>query len=166
MADEHIIKKYANRRLYDVAAKKHVTLEDIRRRVSRGERVRVYDDKSGTDITRQILLQILSDQEQRDEPILSVTLLESLIRFYGSGMQSLMTRYLESSIAAFLEQQASFQERFNDLVGKSPLASFAKMAQSNAEQVQALQRQFLDALNPFSSAREAAANDDKENDDK
>ncbi len=160
MADEHIIKKYSNRRLYDLAEKKHVTLKDIRLRIASGEKVRVYDDKSGADITRQVLLQILSDREQKDDPILSVTLLESLIRFYGSGMQSLMTRYLESSVAAFLEQQASFQQRFKDMLDASPLGTFAKMAQDNAEHVQSLQRQFFEAFNPFSTNRPNAANDE------
>lgn len=165
MSDERIIKKYANRRLYDVGDKKHVTLENIRRRVAAGERVRIYDDKSGADITRQVLLQILADQEQNEEPILSVTLLESLIRFYGSGMQSLMTRYLESSVATFLEQQATFQQRFNDLIEHSPFAPFAKMARGNAAQLQALQRQLLDSFNPFSPTKGSAANDDNSDKD-
>ena len=81
------IKKYANRRLYDTTASRHVTLQDILKLVASGEEITVVDDTSGDDITRNILLQILAEQEQGGRPILSTEMLMQIIRFYGNPMQ-------------------------------------------------------------------------------
>ena len=81
------IKKYANRRLYDTEASRHVTLDGIRQLVAGGEDVMVIDDTSGQDITRSILLQVISEQEQGGRPILSAEMLKQIIRFYGNPMQ-------------------------------------------------------------------------------
>ena len=89
-----VIRKYANRRLYDATASRHVTLEDIRRLIAAGERVQVIDDRSGEDLTRAVLLQIISEQEQFGAPVLSVQLLEGIIRFYGNPVQDMLSRYL------------------------------------------------------------------------
>ncbi len=87
MSDERLIRKYSNRRLYDSRSSRHVTLGDIRKMIVCGDRVKVVDDKSGEDLTRQILLQIISNQEQFGTPVLSMELLESLIRFYGDPVE-------------------------------------------------------------------------------
>ena len=89
-----VIRKYANRRLYDATASRHVTLEDIRRLIAGGERVQVLDDRSGEDLTRAVLLQIISEQEQFGAPVLSVQVLEGIIRFYGNPVQELLSRGL------------------------------------------------------------------------
>jgi polyhydroxyalkanoate synthesis repressor PhaR len=105
MGSERTIKKYANRRLYDSTVSRHVTLEDIRALIVDGEKIRVIEDKTGTDITRLILLQVIAEQEQFGQPILSTQLLESIIRVYGNGKHEAMTCCLQESIASFLREQ-------------------------------------------------------------
>ena len=98
MAEERLIRKYANRRLYDAQDSRHVTLDDLRQLLARGVRLKVIDDKSGDDLTRSMLLQIIATQEQFGTPVLSTQLLEAIIRFYGNPIQQLLTSYLEQSI--------------------------------------------------------------------
>src|SRR5262245_36228052 len=105
MTQERLIKKYANRRLYDASQSKHITLDDIRNLVVSGTRVKVIEDKTNEDITRLILLQVIADQEQFGRPILSTPLLESLIRFYGNSLQAFLSAYLEKSVETFMRQQ-------------------------------------------------------------
>ena len=102
MSEERLIKKYANRRLYDAAQSRHITIDDIRNMVIAGTRVKVIEDKSNEDITRLVLLQVIADQEQFGRPILSTALLESMIRFYGNSMQSYFSSYLEKSVETFV----------------------------------------------------------------
>ena len=102
MSEERLIKKYANRRLYDAAQSRHITIDDIRNMVVAGIRVKVIEDKSNEDITRLVLLQVIADQEQFGRPILSTSLLESMIRFYGNSMQSHFSSYLEKSVETFV----------------------------------------------------------------
>ena len=97
MTTARLIKKYANRRLYDASQSRHVTLEDIREFIMHGEKITVVEDKSGEDITRLILLQVIAEQEQFGKPILSTQLLESIIRYYGNGMHEFMSRYLTAA---------------------------------------------------------------------
>ena len=93
MQQERLIRKYSNRRLYDTAASRHVTLDDLRQLIVAGERIKVVDDKSGEDLTRAVLLQIIAEQEQFGMPVLGSELLEMIIRFYGGPMQALLSRY-------------------------------------------------------------------------
>jgi len=87
MSNERLIKKYANRRLYDSTESRHVTLEDIRKMIVSGSKVKVVDDKSGEDLTRAVLLQVIAEQDQYGTPVLSTELLEAIIRFYGNPVQ-------------------------------------------------------------------------------
>ena len=105
MSEERLIKKYANRRLYDASQSRHITLDDIRDLVVAGVRVKVVEDKTHEDITRLILLQVIADQEQVGRPILSTALLETLIRFYGNSLQTFLSAYLEKSVATFVHEQ-------------------------------------------------------------
>jgi polyhydroxyalkanoate synthesis repressor PhaR len=105
MSEARLIKKYANRRLYDASQSRHITLDDIRNLVVAGVRVKVIEDKTNADITRLILLQVIADQEQFGRPILSTALLETLIRAYGNSMQSFLSAYLEKSVATFMHEQ-------------------------------------------------------------
>src|SRR5260370_15303686 len=98
MAEERLIRKYANRRLYDAHDSRHVTLDDLRKLIAGGQRIKVVDDKSGDDITRSILLQIIASQEQFGTPVLSLQLLEAIIRFYGNPIQQRLTSYLDHLI--------------------------------------------------------------------
>ena len=135
MSKERLIKKYANRRLYDASISKHVTLADIRQLIVQGERIRVVEDKTNEDITRLILLQVIAEQEQFGKPILTTQLLESIIRFYGGPMQDFMTRYLESSVEAFMRQQESLQQQISQMltVAPPPMNAMAELARQNME---------------------------------
>jgi polyhydroxyalkanoate synthesis repressor PhaR len=105
MSEERVIKKYANRRLYDASQSRHITLDDIRNLVVAGVRVKVIEDKTNDDITRLILLQVIADQEQFGQPILSTAVLETLIRCYGNSMQGFLSAYLEKSVENFVHEQ-------------------------------------------------------------
>jgi len=124
MSEERLIKKYANRRLYDAAQSRHITIDDIRDMVIAGTRVKVIEDKSNEDITRLVLLQVIADQEQFGRPILSTSLLESMIRFYGNSMQSYFSSYLEKSVETFIRQQEVMQQQMNG--APNPLAELAR----------------------------------------
>ncbi len=145
---ERLIKKYANRRLYDASQSRHVTLEDIREFIVQGEKVRVVEDKTGDDITRLILLQVIAEQEQFGKPILSTQVLESIIRFYGNGLQELMTRYLENSVEAFSSQQEKLQSQVAKILAQSPVGSLAEIAKQNLDYWTKMQEQMLSAFVP------------------
>ena len=140
------IKKYANRRLYDTHASKHVTLDGIRQQVVDGEDIVVTDDTTGQDITRSILLQVIAEQEQVGRPILSAGMLRHIIRFYGNPLQEFMAQYLESSVEAFLNQQKGMQDQFRDLLAKTPMGTMQGMAARNLGMWADMQKAFLDAM--------------------
>jgi len=146
------IKKYANRRLYDTEASRHVTLDGIRQLVAGGEDVAVIDDTTGQDITRSILLQVIAEQEQGGRPILSAEMLKQIIRFYGNPMQELMGGYLERSMQVFMNQQKVLQEQIQQTMGMTPLGPMQNLAQKNLETWAQLQKSFLDALTPRSGS--------------
>lgn len=148
MSQERLIKKYANRRLYDASVSRHVTLDDIRELIIKGEKIRVVEDKSGEDITRLILLQVISEQEQFGKPILSTPLLESIIRFYGNGMHEFMSRYLERSVEAFTQQQETVQSQLAKLLQNTPVATMADLARQNLEAWQKMQQSMLGSMAP------------------
>src|SRR4051794_32595405 len=150
-----VIRKYANRRLYDATASRHVTLEDIRRLIAGGEQVQVVDDRSGEDLTRAVLLQIIAEQEQFGSPVLSVQLLEGIIRFYGNPVQGMLSRYLEQSLGAVLQQQRSVQEQVAKAM-ETPLAPLAELTRQNMEMWSRMQAQLLSAFTPPSSATPSA----------
>jgi polyhydroxyalkanoate synthesis repressor PhaR len=142
------IKKYANRRLYDTQASRHVTLNGIRELVASGEDVVVMDDTSGEDITRSILLQVISEQEQGGRPILSAEMLKHIIRFYGNPLQELMGGYLERSMEGFMNQQKILQDQIQKTMGATSSGTMQSIAQKNVEAWTQLQKSFLDMLTP------------------
>jgi polyhydroxyalkanoate synthesis repressor PhaR len=147
MATERLIRKYANRRLYDATASRHVTLDDLRKMIAAGERVKVVEDKSGEDVTRAMLLQIIANEEQFGTPVLSTQLLEALIRFYGNPIQQLLSQYLEQSISGLLRHQQLMQAEVTKALG-SPLAPLADFARQNFELWAKMQATVLQAINP------------------
>jgi polyhydroxyalkanoate synthesis repressor PhaR len=148
MSQERLIKKYANRRLYDASQSRHITLDDIRALIVKGEKIKVVEDKTGHEITRQILLQVISEQEQFGRPILSTRVLESIIRFYGSSMQGFLASFLEKSVETFLHQQESLQAQLSKLVANTPLATVADLTRQNLETLSKMQESVLGALSP------------------
>lgn len=146
MSEERVIKKYANRRLYDATASRHVTLDDLRKLIVGGAKIKVVEDKSGEDITRSILLQIIADQEQFGQPILSTPTLESIIRFYGDSMQGYMGRYLEQSVAAVVQQQQAMQSQLSKLMHNTPMSPFGDLMQQNLALWQQMQESWLSTM--------------------
>ncbi|MBL6689965.1 MAG: polyhydroxyalkanoate synthesis repressor PhaR [Pseudomonadales bacterium] len=127
-------KKYPNRRLYDIEESKYVTVEDIRKIILNGESITVVDSKTGKDLTRTVLMQIISEQEgEGHEPILTNRVLEQLIRFYGDAMQSIVGRYIEQSITTFLEHQDRYQRSVRDLTSGDPLKLMRNAMEQNME---------------------------------
>jgi len=154
VSEPRLIRKYANRRLYDSTDSRHVTLEDIRKLVAGGVHVKVIDDKSGEDLTRSVLLQIIADQEQFGQPVLSIQLLEGIIRFYGNPVQELLSRYLEQTLGSVLRQQQAVQAEMTKAL-ESPLAPLAELTRQNMEMWARLQSSMLSAMNPRPAGAQA-----------
>jgi polyhydroxyalkanoate synthesis repressor PhaR len=112
------IKKYANRRLYNTGTSTYVTLEDLATMVKTGDDFVVYDAKTGEDITRSVLAQIIFEQENKEgQSLLPISFLRQLIRFYGDSMQMLVPRYLEQSIDTFTREQGKFRDQMAQAFG-------------------------------------------------
>jgi polyhydroxyalkanoate synthesis repressor PhaR len=140
MAAIRIIKKYPNRRLYDTEISSYITIEDVRQLIVDGENFEVRDAKTGEDLTRVVLLQIISEQEQDGEPILSTQLLSHIIRFYGDSMQGFMGNYLERSMQLFMEQQQQFRQQMGGMLGQTPWTMMNQLTERNMEMWQEFQR--------------------------
>jgi polyhydroxyalkanoate synthesis repressor PhaR len=145
MSQERIIRKYANRRLYDTQASRHVTLPDLRALITAGEKIKVVDDKTGEDLTRSVMLQIIADQEQFGAPVLSMELLEMIIRYYASPMQSMLSRYLEQGFATLMKQQDAMRADMNKVLSATPLAPFMDLARANMDAFTKMQSSFFGA---------------------
>jgi polyhydroxyalkanoate synthesis repressor PhaR len=117
-----IIKKYANRRLYDTSASAYVTLEHLSELVRSGKEFTVQDAKTGEDLTRAVLAQIIFEQENRKEGVLPVSFLRQLIQFYGDSFQSMLPAYLELSMKSFTQQQEKWREYMQSALGSEEKA--------------------------------------------
>lgn len=126
------IKKYPNRRLYDTSKSTYITLDDVKTLVLGLERFVVVDSKTEEDLTRSILLQIIMEQEGDDgESVMTNEVLMSLIRFYGQPLRGEMSKYLESSVKVFLEQQDTITDQMQKLADSNPVKMMTKMAEQN-----------------------------------
>ncbi len=126
------LKKYPNRRLYDLTESHYVTIEDVRRMILQGDSIKVADSKDGSDITRTILLQILTEQEaEGHEPVLTNRAIEQIIRFYGTNASNIVSRYIEQSILTFLEHQDQFRRRMREMTALNPV-NFIRQAMERA----------------------------------
>jgi polyhydroxyalkanoate synthesis repressor PhaR len=129
-----VIKKYANRRLYNTGTSTYVTLEDLAAMVKRGEDFVVYDAKTGEDITRSVLTQIIFEQENKaGQNLLPANFLRQLIRFYGDSMQMLVPRYLEVSIESLTREQEKFRQQMTQAFGAGPFAPLEEQVRRNME---------------------------------
>ena len=131
--DVVIIKKYANRRLYDTESSSYITLERLAEMVREKRQFKVVDAKSGEDITRAVLTQIIMDEESRGETVLPVGFLRQLIGMYGGQMPALLPQYLEASLEAFQRNQSQFRDAMAGAFAANP---FAEMARRNMEMFQ------------------------------
>jgi polyhydroxyalkanoate synthesis repressor PhaR len=129
-----VIKKYANRRLYNTGTSTYVTLEDLACMVKNGEDFVVYDAKSSEDITRSVLTQIIFEQENKGgQNLLPIAFLRQLIRFYGDSMQMLVPRYLEVSIESLAREQEKFRKHMSQAFGVGPFAPLEDQVRRNIE---------------------------------
>ncbi len=133
MAETRVIKKYPNRRLYDTEISSYITLEDVRQLICDGEKFEVVDAKSGEDLTRTVLLQIIAEHEEKGQPIFSTELLTQIIRFYGDALQGFMGNYLERSMQLFLEQQSQFRSQLSNLMGQTPWSMLNQLTERNLD---------------------------------
>jgi polyhydroxyalkanoate synthesis repressor PhaR len=124
--DHREIRKYANRRLYDLRSSRYINRDDLRELIAGGETVHVIDDVSGEDITRSLLLQLLAEQELGGQPVLSDTILTELIRYYQHPMQALLGTYLQKSIEGFIAQRQGLQGQLQKVLDAVPGADLAQ----------------------------------------
>jgi len=134
-SDEPItIKKYANRRLYNTGTSTYVTLEDLAAMVKAGQDFLVHDAKTSEDITRQVLAQIIFEQENKEgQSMLPIAFLRQLIRFYGDSMQMLVPRYLEVSIDSLTREQQKFRDQMAQAFGGGPFGALEDQVRRNME---------------------------------
>jgi len=129
------IKKYANRRLYNTGTSTYVTLEDLATMVKNQEEFAVYDAKSGEDITRSVLTQIIFEQENKEgQNLLPINFLRQLIGFYGGSMQKFLPSYLEVSLESFTREQEKFRQQMSQAFGATPFGPiFEETVRRNME---------------------------------
>ncbi len=142
-----IIKKYSNRRLYNTQTSTYITLDDVRDMVREGEEFEVRDAKSNEDLTRQILTQIIFEQELNGaQSMLPTNFLKRMISLYDGNMQDVFPHYLDGSIEAFVANQEKIQEQFKQAWGEyNPMGQFGEISRKNVEMMQSAMQMF----NPF-----------------
>ncbi len=128
---ERLIKKYPNRRLYDTAESRYITLDEVRHMVLEEIPFKVVDRQSNEDITRNILLQIIMEQESAGEPLFSTDVLSRFIRNYGHAAQTGFAEYLDTSLRFFTEQQKSMQAQMGKVLEGTPMDYWMKLGEQN-----------------------------------
>jgi polyhydroxyalkanoate synthesis repressor PhaR len=148
-----VVKKYANRRLYNTATSSYVTLDDLARLIKEGGDFVAYDAKTGEDITRSVLTQIIVEQEQKGQNLLPTSFLRQLIGFYGDSMQFLVPGYLEQAMIAFARNQEQMRKNLQATFGIFPFGQFEEMGKQNI----ALFERALKMLSPYSREEKPVA---------
>ncbi|HTI31576.1 MAG TPA: polyhydroxyalkanoate synthesis repressor PhaR [Sphingomonas sp.] len=152
-----IIKKYANRRLYNTESSSYITLDHLAKLTREGRDFKVLDAKSDEDITHSVLTQIIMDEESRGETLLPPNFLRQLIAMYGDSMQALVPQYLEASMTAFRRNQAQFHDAMKGAFEGGP---FAEIAKRNMAMLEAATSAFVPGSRPKDAAPEPAAVDE------
>ena len=146
--DPITIKKYANRRLYNTGTSTYVTLEDLATMVKDGENFVVFDAKSGEEITRSVLAQIIFEQESKEgQSLLPINFLRQLIRFYGDSMQMMVPRYLEVSLESFTREQEKMRQQMSQAFGVG-VGSFGPMEDQVRRNMEVFEKAFA-MFTPF-----------------
>ena len=146
MSDPRVIKKYPNRRLYDTVESRYITLADVRKLVVDRIDFVVIDKKSQNDITRSILLQVIAEQEQSGEPVMSRDFLSHVIRTYGGPLHGMIGSYLEQSVKLFVSQQREMRERGKSYGGDEFTDAMASLANRNYQRWRAVQDEIYSTL--------------------
>jgi len=150
-----VVKKYANRRLYNTATSSYVTLDDLAKLIKEGGDFVAHDAKTGEDITRSVLTQIIVEQEQKGQNLLPISFLRQLISFYGDSMQFLVPGYLEHAMGAFGRNQDQMRKSLQATFGIFPFGQFEEMGKQNM----AMFQRALNMLAPFGGEEKAPATD-------
>jgi polyhydroxyalkanoate synthesis repressor PhaR len=149
-----VVKKYANRRLYNTATSSYVTLDDLSDMVKEGTDFVVFDAKTGDEITRSVLTQIIFEQESRGQNLLPIQFLRRLIRFYGDSLGGFVPSYLEASMEAFSKQQEEMRARFKDAW---PAGRAMEAFEDQAKQNMAMFERAVRMFSPFAAGAEGVA---------
>jgi polyhydroxyalkanoate synthesis repressor PhaR len=162
-AEPTIIKKYANRRLYHTGTSTYVTLDDLAVMVKKGEDFTVSDAKTGEDITRTVLTQIIFELESKEgqQNMLPVSFLRQLIGYYGDQMQGLVPSYLEHSMQMFAKEQQRFREQMSKAMSGNVMGAMQDQGRANMEMFQ----KAFSLFNPFAAMQAASAKQQGEGDD-
>lgn len=147
-ANAVVIKKYANRRLYNTATSTYVTLDDLSEMVKKGTDFVVYDAKSGEDITRSVLTQIIFEEESKGQNLLPIKFLRQLIHFYGDSMQAFVPGYLEMSLESLTKEQDKLRTQMAEIWGADPFKAMQEQTERNMAMFHDAMRMF----NPFTAA--------------
>lgn len=150
-SDVVIIKKYANRRLYDTSASRYVTLDHLRELVREGRDFKVIDAKSGDDLTRGVLAQIIFEEESKGETLLPVDFLRQLISFYGDSMQSMVPSYLQMSMETFARQHQAMRDKMTGAMGEAMGGNSMAMLEEQTKRNMAMFQQAMSMFTPFST---------------
>ncbi|MDX8465829.1 polyhydroxyalkanoate synthesis repressor PhaR [Mesorhizobium sp. VK23B] len=157
--DPIVIKKYANRRLYNTGTSTYVTLEDLADMVKKGEEFTVQDAKTGDDITHPVLTQIIFELENKDgQNMLPIPFLRQLISFYGDQMQMIVPSFLEQSMIAFSKEQERFREQLKGAFGKTPIDMMKTPMKALEEQTRRNVEMFQNAMRMFTPFPSANSN--------
>lgn len=164
MSELRVIKKYPNRRLYDTEISRYITLEEVRQLVLQSIPFRVEDKRTQADITRSILLQVISEQEEGGNPIFTTDLLTFIVRFYGDPMQTSISRYLELSLQLFVQQQGNFAEQLRQRLGQvqQPLLTLKEIAERQVPIWRSVRKEFLRNLSRAKVLNKLAKGDGEE----
>lgn len=153
-----VIKKYANRRLYNTGTSAYVTLDDLAEMVKNGEEFEVVDAKTGEDLTRSVLSQIIFEQESKGGNLMPVTFLRQLIQFYGDSMQSVVPAYLDMSLKNFASEQDKFREAVSRTIGSTT----ANVMEEQIRQNMAMMEKAFQMFTPFAGRSSADTQTDSE----
>jgi polyhydroxyalkanoate synthesis repressor PhaR len=158
-----VVKKYANRRLYNTETSSYVTLDDLAAMVRDGRDFVVYDAKSGEDLTRSVLTQIIVEQEGKGQNMLPISVLRQLIGLYGDNLQSLVPRYLEAAMASFTQQQEQMRDTLTKTMGGfMPFPAGVPNMQEVGKQNIAMMERAMSLFTPFARREENAPGDETE----
>ena len=138
-----IIKKYPNRRIYDTQDSKYITINDVRDMVVDGVEFKIVDAKSGDDITRSVLLQIIIEQESETNPLFSTDNLQNFIRYYGENQQQAFSDFINQSVSFFQQQQQQFQSNMEEMLEQNPVKVWSDISKKNLEMWQQMQGAFF-----------------------
>jgi polyhydroxyalkanoate synthesis repressor PhaR len=158
-----VVKKYANRRLYNTETSSYVTLDDLAAMIRDGRDFVVYDAKTGEDITRGVLTQIIVEQEGKGQNMLPTAVLRQLIGLYGDNLQSLVPRYLEAAMASFTQQQDQMRDTLSKTMGGfMPFPGAVPDLQEVGKQNIAMMERAMSLFTPFARREENAPSDETE----